>query len=414
MRNRMTTLMLIFLIAAAGAIAEEKTFTIDPVHSAVAFRIRHLYTMFAGRFNTFSGTITGDADDPSSFRVTAEVDVASVDTAVKGRDDHLRNADFFDVKKFPKARFTSTKTVVTGEKTADVHGELELLGKKLPVVFKVDYLGYGIDHRKGKRIGFHAEGTIDREAYGMKYNFKLPSGLTVLGNEVKLILEIEAIETAAKPKKLAAQIEEFKAKNKKELPKEVAAALEKAREEIMAQGGIEGLKPGDRAPNFKLPDINGRKYSLSKILKDGPAVLVFYRGEWCPFCNLQLRALEKVYPDLKKLGASLVGITPQKFTETDKASSSSLTFPLLSDVKGDSLRDYRLLYRIPEEMQKVYKERYNIDLEKHNGEGRWVLPVTATYIVDRKGLIRAGMVDLDYTRRMEPADILAEVKKLES
>ena len=412
MKKALPVLLLALFALAVTAVAEEKTFTIDPVHSAVAFRIRHLYTMFAGRFNTFSGTITGDPDNPSSFRVTAEVDAASVDTANKGRDDHLRNRDFFDVKKFPKARFTSTKTVLKGEKKAEVHGELELLGKKLPLVFEVEFLGYGIDHRKGKRIGFHAEGKIDRAAFGMNYNFKLPSGLTVLGNEVKLILEIEAIETVAKPKKLATQIEEFKTRNRKELPKEVAAALEKAKSEILSQKDIEGLRPGDTAPNFALPDINGKKFSLSKVLEDGPAVLVFYRGEWCPFCNLQLRALEKVYPDLKKLGASLVGITPQKFTDADKASSSSLTFPLLSDVKGDSLRDYKLLYRIPEKMQKVYKERYDIDLEKYNGEGRWVLPVTATYIVDRKGVIRAGMVDLDYTRRMEPSDILAEVKKL--
>ena len=412
MNNRLLGSLLAVVVAASAAAAEEKTFTIDPVYSAVLFRIRHLYTMFTGRVNIFSGTISGDPDKPSSMRVTAEVDVASVDTANEGRDSHLRAADFFNVEKFPKARFTSIRTVVTGDREADVHGDLELLGKTLPVVLKTEYLGYGIDHREGHRIGFHAEVTIDREAFGMTYNSKLPSGLSVLGNQVKLILEIEAIETAAGPKTLAKQIDEFKSKNKTELPPEVAAALAKAKSEILAQKDIEGLKPGDRAPRFNLPDISGKKHSLAELLKKGPVVLVFYRGEWCPFCNLQLRALEKVYPDLKRLGASLVGVTPQKFTEADTASSGSLTFPLLSDTSGDTMRAYRLLYRIPAEMQAVYKERYNIDLERHNGEGRWELPVTATYIVDRTGVVRAGMVDLDYTKRMEPAEILEEVKKL--
>ena len=142
-------------------------------------------------------------------------------------------------------------------------------------------------------------------------------------------------------------------------------------------------------------------------------MLVFYRGDWCPFCNLQLHALELAYPEMDKLGATLIAVSPQK---VDKAlaqqNKGALSFPLVSDTKGDTLRAFHLLYTIPEDMKTVYKQRFGIDLEAYNGAGRWELPVTATYIVAKDGTITAGMVDMDYTKRMEPAAIISALQAL--
>jgi polyisoprenoid-binding protein YceI/peroxiredoxin len=408
------------LVASAGAV-EEKKFEIDPVHSSVTFRIRHLYSMFTGRFNRFSGTITGDIENPSSLKVVAEVDVSSVDTANADRDKHLRAADFFDVGVHPKATFVSRKVVLTGENEAEVHGTLTLRGIEKEVVLSARFSGYGPDHRGGARAGFYATTKIDKSEFGIAFNAELPNGITVLGNEVELILDLEAIEVrdtakgVDEAKTLKQTIDEFKAGNKKERPESVKAALTRALEEIEAQGNIEGLSVGDRAPDFTLPDAAGEKVRLSDALKDGPVVLVFYRGEWCPFCNLQLRALEKAYPRIKESGASLLAIAPQTTDKSDlQSEKNTLTFPLLSDLSGGTMRDYHLLYRIPEEMKKVYLAQYGLDLEQYNGEGRWELPVTATYVIDKGGIIRAGLVDMDYTRRMEPSDIIAALEDLKN
>lgn len=199
MRSSLRQLVWALLLAASLAPAAERTFTIDPVHSGVSFRIRHLYTTFPGRFNAFSGTISGDVDKPETLKVAAEVDVTSVDTANADRDKHLRTPDFFNVAGFPTARFTSTATRVLDPKRAEVSGDLVLLGTSQPVTFVVECLGSGVDHRKGFRVGFHATATIDRTAFGMVYNMALPNGTTMLGNEVELVLDLEAFENAAAP-----------------------------------------------------------------------------------------------------------------------------------------------------------------------------------------------------------------------
>ena len=411
MRIPIRLLAWIVVVAAGLATAAEKTFTIDPVHSGVSFRIRHLYTTFSGRFNAFSGTLRGDPDKPETLTVTAEVDITSVDTANADRDKHLRTPDFFNAGAFPTARFTSTATKLLDPKKAAVTGDLTLLGKTQPVTFIVDYGGSGVDHRKGFRAGFHATATIDRTAFGMGYTMTLPNGITVLGNEVELILDLETVESAAAPTPLAARLADLKAQDTTPVPPEIVAALAKAKTEILNQKDIEGLQIGEVAPEFSLPDAKGTKTTLSELLRKGPVVIVFYRGEWCPFCNLQLRALEEVLPQLRELGASLVAITPQQL-DPAAADTAKLSFPLLSDLNGDTLRAYKLLYHVPEDLKKVFLERYHIDLAKYNGEGRWDLPVTATYIADAKGVIRGGMVDIDYTKRMEPTDILKVLKDL--
>ena len=408
MRKLLVLLTIGVLFCSFRADAEEKTFAIDSVHSSVLFKVRHLYSTLVGRFNKFDGQIVADDDKQTLVSVFAEVDILSVDTANGAREKHLLNADFFDSVKFPKATFKSTKIIKGKDNKGTVVGDLTIRGVTKEVEFVGEFLGYGIDHKKGHRAGFHAVATIARADFGITYNFTLASGLKVLGDNVELELNIEAIEAN---KTLAETIEEFKSKNSKPKPPEMVAAMKKAKEMIVAQGNVEGLKVGAKAPGFKLPDGEGKKRSLSKLLKKGPVVLVFYRGEWCPFCNLQLRALEDVHEDIKKLGAELIAIAPQKeeYAASQKE-SNKLSYPLLSDIKGKTMRDYNLLYKVPAPLKNIYKNKYGIDLDKYNGEGRWELPVTATYIIGTDGTIKGGLVDLDYTKRMEPADILKVLK----
>jgi polyisoprenoid-binding protein YceI/peroxiredoxin len=405
------------VLAGIAVQAQEKVFVIDPVHSGLGFRIRHLYSVFPGRLDSFSGTITCTTNDLTTTKVTGSVDVTSIYTGNPDRDKHLRSADFFNVASFPKASFESTRVTPGPDNTLVIRGRITLRDVTADITFTGKILGYGVDHKGANRVGYHGEGTLDRSAFGIVYNMTLPTGLTVLGSEVTLVLDMEAVEVdpapAEEPKPLAAQLQEQKSAETKDLPPEAAAALEKARQEIASQQNVGGLRIGDKAPDFSLPDTADKLVSLSDTLKKGPVVLVFYRGEWCPFCNLQLHALETAYPDMRKLGATLLAVSPQKI---DKAmvqqNKGALSFPLLSDVKGDCLRTYKLLYTIPPEMQKIYKERFGINLEEYNGPGRWELPVTATYVIDTDGTIAAGVVDLDYTKLMGPKDILAALKAL--
>lgn len=284
MRNTTSAILalMILSVVAGSSLGEDQYYEIDPAHSSLGFRIRHLYSSVAGRFNKFSGTMTGDFEDPTTLKVVGAVDVNSVDTAVAGRDVHLRNPDFFNIAKFADATFESTGVVVYKDGTSgEVTGNLTIMGVTKKVTFTGRFLGRGPDHKGGARAGFHATATIDKRDFGITYNAILPHGITVLGEEVELVLDIEAIEVA-KPKdadgSLAAQIAKYKeSRPKSPLSADVREALEAAKAEI---------------------------------------------------------------------------------------------------------------------------------LEQYNGKDRWQLPVTSTYILDAKGIIRSRLVDVGYTKRMEPEDIL--------
>lgn len=194
--HRLTLLTLAILATAPVVRAETKTLEIDPVHSCILFRIQHVFTMFTGRFNEFSGTITGDMKDPASLKVTAEVNILSIDTANKARETHLLSPDFFDSKRFAVARFTSTRTIPGSNDTAQVIGNLTIRDVTREVTFTVKHLGYGPDHANGKRAGFHAETRINRKDFGVNYAGKTPDGRTIIGDDVDLILELEAVEKA--------------------------------------------------------------------------------------------------------------------------------------------------------------------------------------------------------------------------
>lgn len=141
----------------------------------------------------------------------------------------------------------------------------------------------------------------------------------------------------------------------------------------------------------------------------------FYRGEWCPFCNLELRALQEVLPEIGKLGASLIAISPERpdhgVIATDK---NKLTFPVLSDFGNKVARQFGIVFQMGQEVQGLAKSFFNNDIAVRNADGLYELPVPATYVIDKAGVIRFAHVDVDFmTGRAEPEVVLAALHALE-
>ncbi len=199
------------------------------------------------------------------------------------------------------------------------------------------------------------------------------------------------------------------------LPKEdqttIAGSFERLLKSDVAKDAI-GIS--DTAPDFILPNARGGNLQLSKALKNGPVVLSFYRGGWCPFCNLEFKALQERLPEMNALGATLIGISPE--TPDNSLSTMEkhqLQFDVLSDVGNKVARDYGLVMTLDEAMRPLYAE-WGIDLPASNGDDSFELPVPATYVIDTHGVVRAAHVDKDYTKRMEPEDIITTLRELQA
>lgn len=197
------------------------------------------------------------------------------------------------------------------------------------------------------------------------------------------------------------------------LPAEAQANILRQMKELQDSGTVYGLQQGDAAPNFTLENPLGDPVTLYEELAEGPAVLIFYRGAWCPFCNIQLRGCQKLLPEIERYGGRLIAISPQSpdrsLTQSEK---EQLTFPVLSDQDGRVAESYGLLFELPDYLIQTYASTLKLDLAEYNGTERWVLPVTATYIIDKTGRIRHAYVDTDFMERMEPEDIVRRLKQL--
>ncbi len=175
-----------------------------------------------------------------------------------------------------------------------------------------------------------------------------------------------------------------------------------------------GLKIGEKAPDFNLPDAFGRKVKLYDLLKQGPVVLVFYRGAWCPFCNLHLHTLNKSLSEIERLGGQLVTITPQKpDMSAAQIKKSGYSFRVLSDLDNSAMKAYRLFYKMDADLIKLYK-KLGLDVAIFNGPGRYVLPVPGSFVINQKGMIVARHATTDYTQRMEPATIIKALEEINS
>ena len=195
---------------------------------------------------------------------------------------------------------------------------------------------------------------------------------------------------------------------------EIAAVMRRATERWLADKAADAaLKIGDTAPDFTLPDQSGNLVSLSAMLRRGPVVLTFFRGGWCPFCMISLRALAKAYPALRRHGAEVLAISPQPPRQSAlMAESSVLPFPVLSDHDNQVARRYGLVVTMPPDLQAVYR-RLGHDLPVINAVPGWELPMPAGYVIaPEDGRIVFAHVDPRVHLRLEPADALAAVERL--
>jgi polyisoprenoid-binding protein YceI len=169
-----------------------RTLAIDRSHSQVAFQVRHLLSKVTGRFGDFAGTIQFDEVNPANSRVEVTIHAASIDTAEADRDKHLRSADFFEVETYPTLTFNSTSVTPRGGQFYDVAGDLTIHGIRKQVTLPVSFLGRAADPWGHEKVGFEAELTINRKDFGLHWNAALETGGFLVGDEVKVMLSIQA------------------------------------------------------------------------------------------------------------------------------------------------------------------------------------------------------------------------------
>jgi len=215
---------------------------------------------------------------------------------------------------------------------------------------------------------------------------------------------------------LQAELQKTKEEFSGQIPEEVSQIMQSATETLIQSGIVQTcLKEGDKMPAFSLPNARNEIVSSDKLLKEGPLVINFYRGGWCPYCSLELKAFQDILPEITKLGAQLVAISPNL---PDKSLSSiqkdALSFQVLSDLQNKVARQFGLVYTLDAKLQPLYKQM-GIDLSEFNGDESYELPLPATYVVDSDGIIKLAFADVDYTKRLEPdkvIDMLNELKDL--
>jgi peroxiredoxin len=172
------------------------------------------------------------------------------------------------------------------------------------------------------------------------------------------------------------------------------------------------LRVGDTFPDFLLPNAEGRLVSRDDLLAQGLLVITFFRGTWCPYCAIQLAALEEALPDIAAAGASLVAITPETGGRAAEAKlRHAAHYEILADVDHGLGTACGVLFRTPEPYRRLLESR-GVDLAERQGHEGWFLPVPATFVVDRGGMVRWAFMDIDFTRRAEPDDILAALAAL--
>jgi peroxiredoxin len=189
--------------------------------------------------------------------------------------------------------------------------------------------------------------------------------------------------------------------------------MHRATAELIA-GGQAGRarKAGDPAPEFTLSDPEGKPVSSRDLLAKGPLVISFYRGVWCPYCNLELQALEAAAPAIAARGASLVAISPQTPPNSRKSQrDNKLSFPILSDVKSEVANAFGIRFALPDYLVELYKSFKN-DLPSFNNDPAWVLPMPARYVIGQDGIIAYAEVNPDYTHRPDPSELLPVLDRL--
>jgi len=203
------------------------------------------------------------------------------------------------------------------------------------------------------------------------------------------------------------------ASGRKSNPKFMAGVDAIIDEAKVFQQGANAIKIGEKAPHFNLPNAQGELVDLEALVKQGPLVITFYRGNWCPYCNLQLRALQERLGEIKALGASLIAISPQVPDGSMTADDiSKMDFIVLSDQDAKVASQYGVAWEVPEFLMEHMRVDRQLDLEKINNGNAHVLPIPATFILDRNATVIWNYVNVDYRTRSEPEDIIKALQKM--
>jgi len=212
---------------------------------------------------------------------------------------------------------------------------------------------------------------------------------------------------------LTQTLEEMKQQFIAHSPIEVQAEMFRSIREQQESGVRYGLQEGQKAKDFMLKDSMGSPVCLYDELAKGPVVLTFYRGGWCPYCNSQLRAYQKVLPEIQALGARLIAVSPQSPDNTlSQREKENLQFHVLSDTNGLVAAFYNILYDVPLYIQELMTNLFDMNLAEYNATDRWILPIPSTFMIDESGIIRSAYVNPDFMKRLAPEDILDELRKL--
>lgn len=211
---------------------------------------------------------------------------------------------------------------------------------------------------------------------------------------------------------------ELAAIRKMSLEKRGPGVIAKYREGVeqlrRAQAAERAPKPGQAAPAFALPNATGRIVEAAELREKGPMIVTFYRGGWCPYCNLELREYQKLLPEIEDLGASLVAISPETPDNSlDTKAKNELQFEVLSDVDSKAAQAFGLDFRIEGDLRAIYESIGN-DLARRNGDESWRLPIPATFVIDADGAVVWAHVDADYTTRADPREAVSALKRLKA
>lgn len=208
------------------------------------------------------------------------------------------------------------------------------------------------------------------------------------------------------------EIAAYKAAMKGKVPDDIRAIMAQCTSEIKESGiEVRALKVGDSMPDFELPNQRNELRRLSDYLAVSPVVLNIYRGGWCPYCNMEMKALQAVLKDIESHGAKLVGLSPEM---PDKAMTTAeragISIDILSDVGNRVAEQMGLVFELPQALRPVY-EKFGIDIPAFNGDESFQLPIPATYIIGKDGVIVYAFVNADYTFRLEPSEIVTTLAK---
>ncbi|MFT7558983.1 MAG: peroxiredoxin [Flavobacteriales bacterium] len=193
-----------------------------------------------------------------------------------------------------------------------------------------------------------------------------------------------------------------------QVPAEALSVIDTTTSELEESGIADNsLKVGESAPVFSLPNQRGEVQNLPSLLAKGRVVISFYRGGWCPYCNLELAALQAVLPDIEAAGASLIAITPElPDSSLTTAEKNGLSFDILTDEGNEVAKSFGLEFELSESLRPIYAS-FGLDIPAHNGDKSFKLPLPATYVIDSDGSVLYQFSDADYTKRLEPSEILS-------